>query len=167
MLRESSINQLIVDREEGKEDIPNSGRPTLSISPPLKLASEDNIAYLPTPLPSSAANTPVAQNFTLPPSDGETSAGGRERRTRKSVNYAEPKLNTYVFRNRDTDSFLLLWQNSLLTFPFLLKIGKCGNLMRSRPPVPGLLLLPFHRLASQHPLPLHLPALLQPQIRMR
>ncbi len=25
--------------------------------------------------------------------------GGRERRTRKSVNYAEPKLNTYVLQS--------------------------------------------------------------------
>ena len=70
-------------------------RPSLAISPPLKLPSED-IAYLPTPLPSSAANTPVAQHFTLPSSDAEASAAVRERRTRKSVNYAEPKLNTFV-----------------------------------------------------------------------
>ena len=71
-------------------------RPSLAISPPLKLPSEEDLAYLPTPLPSSAANTPVAQQFALPSSDAEANAAGRERRTRKSVNYAEPKLNTFV-----------------------------------------------------------------------
>ncbi|KAH8117657.1 hypothetical protein DFH11DRAFT_1038435 [Phellopilus nigrolimitatus] len=57
-------------------------------------SAEDEPSYLPTPLPSSAANTPVAKHASLPVDDGEASAGGRERRTRKSVNYAEPKLNT-------------------------------------------------------------------------
>ncbi|EJD06135.1 uncharacterized protein FOMMEDRAFT_139387 [Fomitiporia mediterranea MF3/22] len=87
--------------KHGKE-LPNSARPALAISPPLKLSSEGDIAYLPTPAPSSAGNTPVAQHFSLPhppPSSNDTadvgtSGAGRERRTRKSVNYAEPKLNT-------------------------------------------------------------------------
>jgi hypothetical protein len=41
---------------------------------------------LPTPRTSSPAFDP----------DADAAAGGRERRVRKSVNYAEPKLNTFV-----------------------------------------------------------------------
>lgn len=55
------------------------------------------MSYLPTPLPSSVTNTPVTQNFALPSSDGEMNVNGRERRARKSVNYAEPKLNKCVY----------------------------------------------------------------------
>ncbi|KAL5490597.1 hypothetical protein ACEPAI_5431 [Sanghuangporus weigelae] len=77
---------------ERKEDILDGGSPPLVISP-LGLPLEDDIDYLPTPSPSSAANTPVAQHFALLSSDAETGVGGRERRARKSVNYAEPKLN--------------------------------------------------------------------------
>ncbi|TDL18938.1 hypothetical protein BD410DRAFT_822282 [Rickenella mellea] len=50
-------------------------------------------AYLPTPLPSSAASTPARPSLSLPPMQTDAEAG-RERRARKSVNYAEPKLNT-------------------------------------------------------------------------
>ena len=48
----------------------------------------------PTQLPTPRASTsPVS----IPPSEPETNAtASRERRTRKSVNYAEPKLNTLV-----------------------------------------------------------------------
>ena len=60
-------------------------------------------AYLPTPAPSSTASTPAAMRdaLVLPPVTGvldQTGAelGGRERRVRKSINYAEPKLNTCV-----------------------------------------------------------------------
>ncbi|OCB89639.1 hypothetical protein A7U60_g3115 [Sanghuangporus baumii] len=84
----------IIDiKAERKEDIPDGGLPPLVISPLLGLPLEDDIDYLPTPLPSSASNTPAAQHFTLPSSDAEAGVGGRERRARKSVNYAEPKLN--------------------------------------------------------------------------
>lgn len=58
---------------------------------PLPEGSSEDRTYLPTPLPSSAATTPVTNNITLPATDA---ANGRERRMRKSVNYAEPKLNT-------------------------------------------------------------------------
>ncbi|KAI0738088.1 hypothetical protein C8Q80DRAFT_1210103 [Daedaleopsis nitida] len=44
-------------------------------------------SHLPTARPSSPTEPP-------PPADSEGAAGGRERRVRKSVNYAEPKLNT-------------------------------------------------------------------------
>lgn len=44
-----------------------------------------------------ASPTPTSRSSTSPaPNEGEGSTGGRERRTRKSVNYAEPKLNTFV-----------------------------------------------------------------------
>lgn len=52
----------------------------------------DDSPYLPTPLPSTA-NTPVSQYPPLP-TNGVENGAGRERRSRKSVNYAEPKLNT-------------------------------------------------------------------------
>lgn len=45
-----------------------------------------SLNYLPSPRPSSS---PVP-----PPDSTESSTGGREKRARKSVNYAEPKLNT-------------------------------------------------------------------------
>lgn len=72
----------------------------LNISPQMMSSpAVDEFAYLPTPLPSSVANTPNTQHSTLPSSDAEANANAasRERRTRKSVNYAEPKLNTYVY----------------------------------------------------------------------
>jgi hypothetical protein len=41
--------------------------------------------------------TPTSRSSSSPaPNEGEGATGGRERRTRKSVNYAEPKLNTFV-----------------------------------------------------------------------
>jgi len=46
------------------------------------------VPYLPTPRASSSPVPPACASET------EGSAGGREKRTRKSVNYAEPKLNT-------------------------------------------------------------------------
>ncbi|KAG0701583.1 hypothetical protein DFH29DRAFT_553536 [Suillus ampliporus] len=48
------------------------------------------ISQLPTPRTSSSPIPPPCAST----SELEASAGGRERRTRKSVNYAEPKLNT-------------------------------------------------------------------------
>lgn len=47
--------------------------------------------------------TPTSRSSTSPaPNEGEGSTGGRERRTRKSVNYAEPKLNTFVVSSGQT-----------------------------------------------------------------
>ncbi|KDQ34202.1 hypothetical protein PLEOSDRAFT_1081126 [Pleurotus ostreatus PC15] len=57
--------------------------------------------YLPTPRASSDPPPEEIDDADLPdealranPEEAEGAAGGRERRTRKSVNYAEPKLNT-------------------------------------------------------------------------
>ncbi|KAG5637186.1 hypothetical protein H0H81_005443 [Sphagnurus paluster] len=47
-------------------------------------------------LRTSPTPTSRSSQSPVPPGDAEGSTGGRERRTRKSVNYAEPKLNTYV-----------------------------------------------------------------------
>lgn len=61
--------------------------------------------YLPTPTPTSRTSTPasIRDSLVLPPMAGapanvadQSELAGRERRTRKSVNYAEPKLNTCV-----------------------------------------------------------------------
>jgi len=61
---------------------------TTSTTPPLP-------PYLPTPRASSSPGSPSAT--TSEPTEGSVlPSGGRERRTRKSVNYAEPKLNTCV-----------------------------------------------------------------------
>lgn len=52
---------------------------------------------VPSPPPSSAA--PVQPPLPPPPEsepEPTVGVGGRERRVRKSINYAEPKLNTYV-----------------------------------------------------------------------
>lgn len=57
-------------------------------------ANPEESPYLPTPLPSSVDSTPAVYTVSLPANDADAAAGGRERRTRKSVNYAEPKLNT-------------------------------------------------------------------------
>jgi hypothetical protein len=51
------------------------------------------------PTPTSAESTPRVdepEQDEFADGDMNDAAGGRERRTRKSVNYAEPKLNTYV-----------------------------------------------------------------------
>lgn len=69
-----------------------------------KERGQDRQAYLPTPAPSSVTSTPAGMrdSLVLPPVMGagagmlEQDAAGRERRARKSVNYAEPKLNTCV-----------------------------------------------------------------------
>ncbi|EMD34268.1 hypothetical protein CERSUDRAFT_125461 [Gelatoporia subvermispora B] len=63
----------------------SSSTPSTTPAPPTK-ASELQPAYLPSPRTSS----PLLQDLAV---DSET-AGGRERRVRKSINYAEPKLNT-------------------------------------------------------------------------
>ncbi|KAG6916416.1 hypothetical protein DXG01_006944 [Tephrocybe rancida] len=47
--------------------------------------------------PTPSAPTSRGSSSPAPPGEGEGSTGGRERRTRKSVNYAEPKLNTFVY----------------------------------------------------------------------
>lgn len=51
-------------------------------------------------VPSSPTSSGPSQPHIPPPPpepEPETVPGGRERRTRKSINYAEPKLNTLVF----------------------------------------------------------------------
>lgn len=48
---------------------------------------------------SPAGSTPTSRGSSSPapdPEGNQNGVGSRERRTRKSVNYAEPKLNTYV-----------------------------------------------------------------------
>lgn len=48
---------------------------------------------IPTPTTGSGRLTPIPGSI----ADEDPAVGGRERRARKSVNYAEPKLNTLVF----------------------------------------------------------------------
>jgi len=64
-------------------------------------------SHLPTPRNSSPPPIPI------PPAEPDSSTVGRERRVRKSVNYAEPKLNTKM---RKPDSA-----------PLLLKRAHCGS----------------------------------------
>ncbi|KAK0473938.1 hypothetical protein IW261DRAFT_1502364 [Armillaria novae-zelandiae] len=59
--------------------VPDSGAPRQFL-----VSSPAHTSHLPTPHPSSPT----------PPPEPESDSGGRERRVRKSVNYAEPKLNT-------------------------------------------------------------------------
>ncbi|KLO19592.1 hypothetical protein SCHPADRAFT_898540 [Schizopora paradoxa] len=62
-------------------DLPRSSSPSGFSDP----------GYLPTPQPSSTSSTPVP-TLTLPLSDIDPNAVGREKRARKSVNYTEPSL---------------------------------------------------------------------------
>ena len=67
--------------------------PIVSISPTSPQV-EEVTGYLPTPVPSSRGTSPAPSN-SEPQSDFDVlSNASRERRVRKSVNYAEPKLNT-------------------------------------------------------------------------
>lgn len=72
-------------------DVPTSAftsstRPTLTTP-----GTTPGPSHLPTPRTSSPPPIPFEEA-----AESEQPAGGRERRVRKSVNYAEPKLNTYV-----------------------------------------------------------------------
>jgi hypothetical protein len=64
-------------------------RPSVSAPQPV----EPTRASTPVPSTASSSAASSAQNAEL------DSEGGREKRSRKSINYAEPKLNTYVARN--------------------------------------------------------------------
>jgi len=62
-----------------------------------KMTSQRQFLRPPSPSRDSSSPTPSEQ------ADG---AAGREKRVRKSVNYAEPKLNTWVFKSL---FFLIVW----------------------------------------------------------
>ncbi|KAH7924075.1 hypothetical protein BV22DRAFT_1035586 [Leucogyrophana mollusca] len=64
---------------------------TFLSTPATTPATTPQVSYLPTP---RASSSPVPPPGATSASESEAPAGGRERRTRKSVNYAEPKLNT-------------------------------------------------------------------------
>ncbi|KAG6827311.1 hypothetical protein H0H92_012359 [Tricholoma furcatifolium] len=88
------------ERTEGEID--GGGKPPLKdvTNPRAALVSIDNT--VPTPPPARAFLTasptpsaPTSRGSSSPtPGESEGPTGGRERRARKSVNYAEPKLNT-------------------------------------------------------------------------
>ncbi|SJL05049.1 uncharacterized protein ARMOST_08421 [Armillaria ostoyae] len=65
--------------DDSVDIVPDSGAPRQFL-----VSSPSRTSHLPTPHPSSPT----------PPPEPESDTGGRERRVRKSVNYAEPKLNT-------------------------------------------------------------------------
>jgi hypothetical protein len=91
----SRLHCLRVDRDRHQASEPET--PSSSAAPSstrtfisAPVAATEPVAQLPTPRSSSSP---------VPPASSETEAGsanGRERRARKSVNYAEPKLNTSV-----------------------------------------------------------------------
>ncbi|KAG6872690.1 hypothetical protein C0995_007572 [Termitomyces sp. Mi166 len=74
------------------QDVTNSRAALISIdnTVPSSAAARAFLTTSPTP----SAPTSRGSSSPAPPGEGEASAGGRERRQRKSVNYAEPKLNT-------------------------------------------------------------------------
>jgi hypothetical protein len=73
-------------------DMPSSALTYSSSRPPLSTPGTTPApSHLPTPRNSSPPPLP------LPPAELDAPTIARERRVRKSVNYAEPKLNTYVF----------------------------------------------------------------------
>ncbi|CAK5263950.1 unnamed protein product [Mycena citricolor] len=81
--------------ELAAESAGTEGRPFLAPSPPSPGPPEPKL--LPVPVmeagPSSARAAPAAE-IEMTEAEAEADNGGRERRARKSVNYAEPKLNT-------------------------------------------------------------------------
>lgn len=95
---------LIHDPDHDRRRTPDVDMPSSATSTSVASSSTRNFLSTPatTPAPSSKpmshlptprSSSPLAEP---PQTDSESAAGGRERRVRKSVNYAEPKLNTYV-----------------------------------------------------------------------
>jgi hypothetical protein len=71
--------------------------PSLVHEPLDEVKSSSNRPFLRAVSPANSAPTSRGSSSPAPPGSSETEgAPNRERRTRKSVNYAEPKLNTYV-----------------------------------------------------------------------
>ena len=93
----SGFIHLLADRDHHRtpsdtdSDMPSSAL-TSSTRPPLSTPGTTPApSHLPTPRNSSPPPIPI------PPAEPDSSTAGRERRVRKSINYAEPKLNTYAF----------------------------------------------------------------------
>ncbi|KAH0584667.1 hypothetical protein J132_03192 [Termitomyces sp. J132] len=74
------------------QDVTNSRAALLSIDNTVP-SSAATRAFL-TTSPTPSVPTSRGSSSPVPPGEGEALTGGRERRQRKSVNYAEPKLNT-------------------------------------------------------------------------
>lgn len=86
------------DRERQRTsdiDIPTSATSLASTST-RNFLSTPATTPAPSSKPSSQLPTPRSSSPIAPPVTSEPEVGGRERRVRKSINYAEPKLNTYV-----------------------------------------------------------------------
>ncbi|RDX47361.1 hypothetical protein OH76DRAFT_1405971 [Lentinus brumalis] len=96
----SALPQLDTTSDRERRRSPDADEPTSATS----LASTSTRNFLSTPAttpapsskPASHLPTPRSSSPVAPPPqpDPESALGGRERRVRKSVNYAEPKLNT-------------------------------------------------------------------------
>ncbi|KAF9460906.1 hypothetical protein BDZ94DRAFT_1283711 [Collybia nuda] len=95
------------ERDEDCDGNEDGGKPRLKVVTNIRpaLSPIDNTVYDQADLDvvstaarqflGSSSPAPTSRSSTSPtPNEGEGSTGGRERRTRKSVNYAEPKLNT-------------------------------------------------------------------------
>ena len=75
-------------------DMPSSALTYASTRPPMSTPGTTPApSHLPTPRNSSPPPIPLPGAVAA---DAEASMTGRERRVRKSINYAEPKLNTCV-----------------------------------------------------------------------
>jgi hypothetical protein len=93
----SGVIHLLADQDHHRtpsdtdSDMPSSAL-TSSTRPPLSTPGTTPApSHLPTPRNSSPPPIPI------PPAEPDSSTVGRERRVRKSINYAEPKLNTCAF----------------------------------------------------------------------
>ncbi|KAJ7915865.1 hypothetical protein B0H13DRAFT_385474 [Mycena leptocephala] len=89
LAREPQVSN--INEDEGPEDA--------QLTPPRKTKKKARLSASRLPLPARSSTPPFADRdrascASEPGSTAEGEAGGRERRTRKSVNYAEPKLNT-------------------------------------------------------------------------
>ena len=96
----TSVSRHLYDADRERQHTPDADAPTSATS----YASTSTRNFLSTPAttpappskPPSQLLTPRSSSPVEPPpqSEPEPSATGRERRVRKSINYAEPKLNT-------------------------------------------------------------------------
>lgn len=112
-------SNIIVDREAQMQTPPSTTSASASMSPTSSILTPISSSTPPTtptqPIPLASASTipyTASQSLSAPQSqpsqaDIESATTGRERRTRKSVNYAEPKLNTYVPSHRTPPSRLI------------------------------------------------------------
>ncbi|KAF8595805.1 hypothetical protein BDV93DRAFT_528425 [Ceratobasidium sp. AG-I] len=123
--RRTIVQKMKKDKEKFVEEEPVSmgyvGTPAVNKTKPRSRT------LIPTPMTGSGRLTPIPSSIP----DEDPSVGGRERRARKSVNYAEPKLNTKM-RKPTPDATSLGPRTSLPA----IKPRSSSSTLRDRSPSP-------------------------------